>query len=486
MPTIRPMPIGDSFFLSIESEQTPSQIGCLGRLKLPPGEGKSFILEMVEGFRKHLPTTPPFNLKPARRTVLRPGYAWEEAKNFDIDYHLRHSALPQPGGERELAVLISRLHSTRLDRSRPLWECHIIEGLENDSFAIYVKAHHALLDGVAATRLMSNWLNQLEPGLSRDFVPFWSMPLPAKTRKPKTKTAARTESKSLATKLLSPLKSTSHLVSAMGETVLGAYSRNYPGLVAPYSAPYSILNAEVGIQRRVSTAEFDLSRLSQIAKALNGTLNDVALTICGGALRAYLEELNALPEKSLIAQVPISIRPKDDDSASGNAIGAVLTTLGTDEADPLQRFEKIQRSMKAGKDLLATLTKEQITTYSAMMILPFALGQMTGVGTTSTRPIYNVVISNMLGAPETRYLNGAEVFSLHPISFLMQGQALNITLFSYAGKMTFVFTACREALPSIQRLVIDTLAAVDALEASALSSAKPRKRSKIKTAEPTR
>lgn len=470
------MAAGDAFFLLIESHKTPSQIGCLMRLKIPEGSDKSFILRLVEGFRKYQPTHAPFNQKLAMRSITRPNYAWKIVDSVDINYHLRHMALPQPGGERELAVLISRLHSIPLDLSRPLWECHVIEGLEDNGFAIYCKIHHALIDGVAATRLMSNWIGQLQPETIEDFKPYWAMPelkRPPKAAKPEVSSEDNSAEASQASagELLTRIKnsitsaamSTVGVLSATKECILGARSAKYPGLVAPYSAPYSILNGKVGIQRRVSTVEFDLDHLLKLGKQMGGTLNDVVMTLCGGALRSYLLELKALPETSLIAQVPVSFRPKDDES-NGNAIGMVLASIGTDEADPLARFDKIRHSMMAGKALLSSMNAAQIIAYSTLVSWPFAMGQMTGIGINTGRPMYNLVISNVPGPREQRYLNGAEIYSFHPISFIMQGQALNITLFSYNGKLTFVFTACRESLPGVQRMVMHTQQALDSLE----------------------
>ncbi len=454
----------DAFFLLIESDKTPSQIGVLARMKLPQGAGKDFILDMVEGFRKYQPSAAPFNLKLAKRTASKPMYAWEQVDSVDIDYHLRHSALPQPGGERELAVLISRLHSIPLDHSRPMWECHVIEGLEDNCFAIYSKMHHALIDGVAGARLMAHWMGQTKPEVLPDFVPFWAMSQPKRKRSDSDYAAHSIPYlRFLASRVTKPFKSAAGVFSATLESILGKHSRKHPGLVAPYSAPDSILNKAVGPQRRVSTVEFSTQRLIDIGKKQGRTLNDVVMTICGGALRSYLLELDALPEKSLLAQVPVSFRPKDD-AGGGNAIGMVLASLGTDEADTLTRFDKVTQSMRAGKALLSNLDATQIAAYSALMTLPFTLGQMTGTGNRSRHPMYNVVISNVPGPKERRYLNGAEVTSVHPISFVTQGQALNISLFTYADKITFVFTACRESLPSVQRLVDHTSKALEMLE----------------------
>jgi WS/DGAT/MGAT family acyltransferase len=454
----------DSFFLLIESDNTPSQIGVLARMKLPEGANKSFILDMVEGFRKHQPTAAPFNLKLAERSATSPMYAWETVKSVDIDYHLRHSALPQPGGERELAVLISRLHSIPLDHRRPMWEFHVIEGLEDNCFAIYSKMHHALIDGVAGARLMAKWMGQTKPEVKTDFIPFWAMKQAKRAHKSSDLTSSSLSySQALLAQISDPIKAVAGVFSATLDSVLGARNKNNPGMVAPYSAPNSILNSAVGPHRRVSTVEFSTERLLNIGKQHGGTLNDVVMAVCGGALRSYLLELDALPKKSLVSQVPVSFRPKDD-LGGGNAIGMMLASLGTDEQDTLARFEKVKTSMSAGKALLADMNAAQITAYSAIMTLPFALGQMTGMGNSSSRPMYNVVISNVPGPKEKRYLNGAEVFSVHPVSFVMQGQALNITLFTYDDKITFVFTACRESLPSIQRLVAHTQNALESLE----------------------
>jgi WS/DGAT/MGAT family acyltransferase len=469
---------GDSFFLLIESENTPSQIGVLARMKLPEGEDERFIRRLVEGFRKYQPTIPPFNLKLAERSATHPMYEWETVKDIDIDYHLRHSALPQPGGERELAVLISRLHSIPLDHRRPMWEFHVIEGLEDNCFAIYSKMHHSLIDGVAGARLMAQWMGQISPEVKPDFAPFWAMKEVRKLKKPK---AVQADSTSYVQAILSqvsdPIKAVSNVFGATFDSVIGGLRKKNPNLVAPYTAPRSILNSPVGPHRRVSTVEFSTDRLLKIGKHHGGTLNDVVMAVCGGALRNYLIELDALPNKSLISQVPVSFRPKED-AGGGNAIGMMLATLGTDEDDTLKRFERVKNSMSAGKTLLSNMSAAQITAYSAIMTLPFAVGQMTGLGNRASKPMYNVVISNVPGPKETRYLNGAEVFSVHPVSFVMQGQALNITLFTYADKITFVFTACRESLPSIQRLVTHTSDALEALEATILPSKKTRKRKK--------
>lgn len=459
----KPLAPGDAFFLMVESDETPNHVGILSRFALPKGKDKTFILDMVRAFRKHQPKDEPFNLVLADRKITAPMPAWEKAAHVDIDYHLRHSALPQPGSERELAVLISRLHSIPLDHSRPMWECHIIEGLENGGFAIYAKMHHALVDGVAGARMVARWMTtDIKAG---KFEPWWAMPKQA--RKPREIDTNPTESvQSLIDQFKTPAKAAQNVFGALTESVKGQRSKKIKGLVAPYSAPDSMLNCAVGPQRRVSTIDFDIQRLLTLGKTLGGTLNDVVMTICGSALRSYLIENNGLPNKSLTAQVPVSIRAGDD-QGGGNAISMLLSSLATDEVDPIRRFETVKQSMTAGKTLLGGMSKAQITTYTSLLMLPFTLGQTAGIGNRSKRPMFNVVISNVPGPREKRYLNGAECLSMHPVSFVMQGQALNITLFSYGDVLSFVYIACRESLPSVQRLVNHTQAAVEELEKAA-------------------
>jgi diacylglycerol O-acyltransferase len=453
--------LGDAFFLLTESANTPNQVGVLVRLKLPHGAGPSFVADLVESLRQYPVLEPPFNRRLAKSYFSDIAPAWETADHVDLDYHLRHSALPYPGSERELAVLISRLHSIPVDHHRPMWEFHVIEGLDNNSFALYMKMHHSLIDGVAGARMISRWTSK-SPEQAEEFPPLWAVPGPsASTHEHAPDSAAQVHN--MFTQIANPLRSAIGVLGATVRTIRGSRTHSLKGLVGPYECPETVLNVAVGPQRRVSTVTFKTERVRAIGKALGGTLNDVVMAVSGGALRGYLAELDALPEKALTSQVPVSFRAKGDNSA-GNSIGMVLASLGTDRADPRARFETVKQSMAAAKALLSDMDGTQITAYSAALTLPFAIGQMTGIGNRSRYPMFNVVISNVPGPQEKRYLNGAEVLSIQPISFVLQGQALNITLFTYADEISFVYTACLESLPGVQKLVPHTQAALEELE----------------------
>jgi WS/DGAT/MGAT family acyltransferase len=458
MPKTTPLNPGDSFFLVTESENTPNQVGVLVRIKLPKGAPKSYVSDMVEHFQQFPVEESPFNKKLAPNSIGDPLPSWEVEKDVDLDYHLRHSALPYPGGERELAKLISRLHSIPLDHARPMWEIHAIEGLEDDCFAIYSKMHHALVDGVAGSKMVARWTSAT-PEIDENFKPLWAQPKAPRTQRAKADAA----SPSLRQQISAPMKAAAGVAAATWDTLLGGRWKGTPGLVSPYTAPETILNVPVSPARRVSIVEFKTERLKDVATELGGTLNDVVMTMCGGALRGYLAEQNALPEKRLVGQVPVSIRPKDGPD-EGNAIGVILANLGTDIADPIERFKAVSQSMSAGKTMLRSMSVPQITAYAALVTLPFTIGQITGIGNRRRKPMANVVVSNVPGPQEKRYLNGAEVLNISPISFIMQGQALNITQFSYDDRISFVYIACRKSLPSVQKLVPHTEQALVDLE----------------------
>ncbi len=437
----------DAFFLQVERPESPMHIANLVRLKLPRGKGQGEILNLVEQMRQHPVSQPPFNYRLAKKALSGLSPAWTIEPDIDIDYHVRHSALPQPGGERELAVLISRLHSIPLDRSRPLWECHVIEGFADGSFALYVKMHHALIDGVAGARMLQRTMST-KPDKG-EVTPFWALPPePRRAREAELESPLKLFLKEFGLQLGSLPKVT----GSLAKLFRAGANKDLPGLVAPYSAPECVLNGPIGQQRRVSTQQFDLADIKAVAKASGGTLNDVVMAICSGALRSYLSELGELPREPLIAQVPVSIRPEGDEDG-GNAISSLLASLATHSSDPAERFALIQASMRDGKTLLGRMSKTELANYSALLMAPFAVGQMIGIGNRQRRPMYNIVLSNVPGPRERLYMGEAQIISSQPVSLVFQGQALNITIFSYAETLNIVYTACRRSLPHVQHLV---------------------------------
>jgi WS/DGAT/MGAT family acyltransferase len=251
------------------------------------------------------------------------------------------------------------------------------------------------------------------------------------------------------------------------------------GLVIPFDTPMSLLNGRVREKRRFATQQFPLERLRKLADAAECTINDIVLTICGGALRRYLLERDSLPDKPLTAGIPVSVRPKDDEDA-GNAISFILATLGTDIVDPRLRLRSVRSSVQHGKEHLRQLPRRAMQQYTMLLMAPTMLTLLTGIGG-RTRPMFNVTISNVPGPDRPLYFRGAELVAIYPVSIVTQGQALNITCESYAGMMNFGFTACHTTVPSMQKIAVYTADAMDELEEALLERKrrKPRARRKI-------
>jgi diacylglycerol O-acyltransferase len=439
---LKPIAFLDYPWVAMESPRHPMHVGGLIILQAPEHAPADFVANWVESMRGYRTASPPFNRRLVRRGVGRAWPRWETVDEIELDYHLRHSALPWPGGERELGVLVSRLHRTELDLSQPLWELHVIEGLDADRFAIYTKVHHSLMDGVAAIRTL-RWALTTDPD-RRDMRPMW-----AYDREPQT----------------TPMPGQLHrrpareVVHDLGAAVT-AVGRG--GRRKPYTAPKSVLNTPITPQRRVFTQSFDIDRMRAVAKAMDGTLNDVLTAICAGGLRRYLLAIDALPRESLVASMPVSVRGEDA-TDKANAISFMFATLATDLDDPKERVETIKDSVSAAKGHLNAIPPAAVDLYTSLTMGRFIASQVTGLGAVGT-PMFNVLISNVPGPREKLYYNGAEVLGLYPLSVLQSGQVLNITALSYDTSINVAFTACPSGLPHIQHLALHCADAFAELE----------------------
>ncbi|MEQ1438830.1 wax ester/triacylglycerol synthase family O-acyltransferase [Fontimonas sp. SYSU GA230001] len=455
--TLKPL---DAAWLYVDTADTPMQVGCLAIFSLPPDAPDSFLRELFAHLRSVERFAPPFNLKLAAPRLKAVMPAWVEAPRIDLDYHLRHSALPAPGGERELGVLISRLHSHPMDFNRPLWEVHVIEGLENDRFALYMKMHHSLVDGVGGMRMLQRMLSP-DPA-EENLPPPWAVGSGARRERTSGPRGFDAQLRKLAETARQQAQIAPAVARALGRVVRESVRRTDYQEALPFDGPRSVLNAKVSAQRRFATQHYDLERVRKIAAAAEVTVNDIFLGICATALRRYLLEINALPDRSLTAGVPVSVRPADDQNA-GNAISFIIANLNTTVADPLERLRAIHHSTAMAKEHLQALPKAGIDSYTMIFMAPFILQLLAGLGG-RLRPMFNVTISNVPGPKNSLYFNGARMEQIYPVSLLSHGQALNITSVSYDGQFNIGFTGCRDALPSMQRLAVYTGEALDELE----------------------
>jgi WS/DGAT/MGAT family acyltransferase len=383
--------------------------------------------------------------------------SWVEDDHFDLEYHVRRSALPRPGDERELGILVSRLHGTPLDFHRPPWEAHLIEGLQDDRLALYFKVHHSLIDGYTGMKMLIRSFTTEPDDL--DTPMFFTLEHP---------TSPRAEAESVPTLdlLLRAAREQADITRDVGRAVVRAVRalRDHDrDLIAPLQAPKSVLNQPISRSRRFATQQIALDRLKKVSAEQGATLNDVVLAICGSALRRFLREMSELPEKSLVAMLPVNVRPKDDPGGSGNAVGAILATLGTDVEDPFERLRAISASTRRAKAELQGMSKNAIMQFSALAMAPLMLSFIPGAAG-RFRPAVNVVISNVPGPEAPLYFRGWKLDETYPLSIPFHGYALNITVQSYAGSLNFGFTGCRDTLPHLQRLAVYSGEAMSELE----------------------
>ena len=446
----------------------PMHVGGLQLFEKPEGAGRSYVREMYEQMRDVQEIAPLFLKHPHRSVGTAGQWVWEEDTQFDIEHHVRHSALPRPGRIRELLELCSRLHSTRLARERPLWEAHIIEGLRDGRVAMYTKTHHALVDGVSAMRLLQSVLST-DPD-KRDMPAPWGKRPSQATGSKAMERAEHSLAEVPVQALRTALGITAEAAGMPGALVktISKGLRNETSALSLH-APRTILNQTITGSRRFAAQDWPIERLRAIGKSTGTTLNDVVLAMCSGAMRTYLMELDALPEAPLVAMVPVGLNAKQSQLASadgGNAVGAVMVQLATDLHDPAQRLATIHRSMKDGKEALSSMTQVQILAMSALGQAPAILGpmlRMQGI----VRPPYNLIISNVPGPRTTHYWNGAKLVGTYPLSIPINGMALNITCTSYDGNMAFGLTGCRRTVPHLQRLLGHLDREVRALEKAA-------------------
>ncbi len=288
----RRLSVLDSSFLQLEAAEMPMHIAGLSIFSIPEGKDQEFVGELVEKFRACKVFNNPWNyyLKRPSRFQFQP--VLKETFDVDMEYHVRHLALPRPGGERELGQIVARVHSQPLDFRRPLWEVHFIEGLEDNRFAVYMKMHHCLVDGVSGMRLLMSSLSDRPDDPMQ--LPFWAAVDRTK------RIVLPPESKKL--ELPSVGESLNFLRQA-GKTILGRSDE----LVTLRSAPKTVLNGRIHNQRRFATHVESLTRIKAIAKAAECSLNDVVLALSGTVLRAYLLSHDALPKESLTVSIPVAL-----------------------------------------------------------------------------------------------------------------------------------------------------------------------------------
>jgi diacylglycerol O-acyltransferase / wax synthase len=412
---------------------------------MPGGYSFERVKEFIAS-RLHL--VPPFR----RRVVevpFRLGHPiWIEDPHFDLDYHIRRVGAPAPGGMRELSELAAQIASTPLDRTKPLWELYVVEGLADGNIGVVTKMHHCAVDGVSGAELMVH-LFDLEPG-GRDVEPPEHREVdevPSDAELVGHAIASRIRRQATLPGLLgSTLRSANTLVQRHRdpETIVGA---------VPLTAPRTPFNGALTPHRRVSFARVSLSDIKAVKNATGATVNDVVLALMAGTLRRYLEGRDVLPDEPLIAVCPMSVRLEDEQGQTNNKVSAMFTSLATDVDDPLDRLRAISRVTRGAKEdhnAIGARFLQDWAEHAAPTTFALASRLYARLGLADRhRPIHNLVISNVPGPPFPLYYAGARLVAAYPMGPVMQGAGLNVTVMSYMDSVDIGFMACRELVPDV-------------------------------------
>lgn len=447
----------DSAFLHLESPEMPMHIGSLNVLDLPEGYSGDFYEDTKAHIQQRMHLAEVFTRKLALMPFDISNPVWVEDEDIDIDYHVRHITLPQPGSNRQLQQYVARLHSSLLDRSRPLWEFFVIDGLKSGQVAVYSKAHHAGLDGQAGVAVAKAIFDLEATGR------YVKPPRPRARRNQYQLGVAELLGAAVRNTVLQSvgLVKSLPLMARAAKTVLvpekdehGKRDWSLPKGFKIF-APRTSLNVAITNQRTFAGRTVPLAEVKQIAKLLGVSLNDVVMATTAGGLRAYLKENNELPAKPLSAAVPVSLRQEGDTTAN-NQVSMVVINLATDIKDPLERIRKINESSANAKRMMGRF-KAAIPTDFPLPAAPWLMSALASLFSRSRLanvlpPLVNVTISNVAGIPVQLYFAGAKVVSYYPVSIPVHSLALNVTVQSYNGRLDYGLIACRRAVPDVNDL----------------------------------
>ena len=463
----------DASFLYFETPRTPMHIGSIqiyDQSSVPGGvQGFKTILRHIEA-RLHAART--FRQKLVNVPFGLDHPYWIEDKDFDLEFHVRHIRLPQPGDWRQLCIQTARLHGRPLDLSKPLWEFTVIEGLDNipglpkDCYAIVSKVHHACVDGVSGVDMIQA-IHDLDP--NHPMVRPATTPWRGEDEPNPLELIARASINTA----LQPFRFAevvARTVPAMGRLTQGVAQRRF---AATKPVPRTRFNGTVTAHRAVEGRSFDLKEMRAIKSSVPGaTINDVVLAVCGGALRAYLTAKNELPQESMVAMAPISVRSTDQRAAMGNQVAAMNVAIGTHIADPIERLNAVHADATASKEMTQAVGAKLMTDYSQFIpstTAALAARLYTNLGMANrTNPAFNCVITNVPGPQVPLYCAGAKMVAHYGLGPLFDGMGLIFPVVSYCGRITISATSCREMLPDPEFFADCIQGAYDELKAATL------------------
>ena len=460
----------DGSFLYMETPTSFGHVSGLGHLRATDDD-----FDPYDDVYRALRVRWSAQLEPMRRRLvevpLRLDHPyWVFDPNFDLDFHIRHLSLAPPGRADQLADQVARIVGRPMDRSRPLWEVYVIEGLESGRWALLTKYHHATIDGASGV-MMLNLMNDLTPDASPpgENLPWDPEPIPSQGELLRLTAAnlMRNPAKAARTQL----RLVREFAESAGMTSVGAVAERagsaIRSMVAPgdgprvnlplTAAPPTPWNRSITAHRRFAMRSASLDNLKRLKDATGGTVNDVVMAISAGALRAYLAEHDALPDRPLRAMVPVSIRTGDEEDTWTNRVSGLVVDLPTHLADPLERVAACHEAMSAAKQQFELVPAEalvDIQQYSPPVVATSAIRLAARLGLADrVAPVVNVIISNVPGPRQPLYLGRAKLDQYIPVSTIAEGMGLNITVHSYLDELTFGLISCRELVPDLWHMV---------------------------------
>jgi WS/DGAT/MGAT family acyltransferase len=467
----------DSAFLYFETPTMHMHVGGL-MLVDPSAAKKPYSFEDYRAYiEARLPRVPSFRRKLATVPLNLGRPSWVEDPDFDLDFHLHRAVVPAPGGDHETADVAADVLSRQMDRSRPLWEMWVVEGRADGLIAIVTKVHHSLIDGVTGANMMAELFDlEPEPPATEPVVDDWEP-----ERRP-------SEVELLARSLLDLATRPVGIVKLLPSTVMGVgrlanrRGRGAPGMPAPFRAPRTSFNATVTAHRTVAYTHVPLDDVKTIKNAFGVKVNDVVMAICSGALRRYLEARDELPDRSLIAAIPVSVHDRSEAVEGTTKVSIMFASLASDVDDPAERLRQIaltNEGAKADHELVGAHMLQNWAEHAAPNTFSLAARMYSSLRLANRHPVvHNLVISNVPGPPIPLYFNGGRLVALHPLGPVMDGAGLNVTVLSNMDVIGFGFIACRELMPNLWELSDAVPAAVaelvEAARATTPATAKRR------------
>ncbi|HEX4866568.1 MAG TPA: wax ester/triacylglycerol synthase family O-acyltransferase [Acidimicrobiales bacterium] len=453
----------DAAFLALETPSSHMHVASLAIFDPSTADGPLTLERIVEVYGQRLHLAPPFRRRLATVPLGLHHPLWIEDPDFDIRNHLRHTAIPAPGGPDELATLVGRLVALPLDRSRPLWEIWLIEGLEGGKVALLSKVHHAAIDGAAGNELQVALLD-LSPTIEEHVPETEWVP----DRVPTDAELLTYAASSLARQPVRVAKAVARTAqAALDVRRMGQQSTAAMLPPAPFAAPRTSFNAALTPRRSFAYTTLDLRRVKAVKTAAGCTVNDAVLALGGGALRRYLEDRGEELDGPLVAMVPVSVRTADQKGAMGNQVSSTLTSLGTDIEDAFERLKVIHEvtsEAKAQQQAIGADTLQQWSEFAAPALLGRAARLYTRMNWANAhRPLFNVTISNVPGPPFPLYSAGARMLASYPVGPIFDGGGLNMTVMSYLDQLDFGLLACPDLVDDVWDIADDLHAELDAL-----------------------